>query len=277
MESRLDFKIDLKNFQSCICNIFCTCFNLGKTWWLQPGVDDDTRSPYAAESNNRVPQVIEKCSVIPLKLSTKAIVVKHNLLKPKTNIRAFGDSLLHCMDLPTVKLATGALIQLHKCYGSSMFMPALFPLKNFNTVFNSINFSFTNVLVIQFSSTDLTNCPIGVSDEYKNHRHRAIKSNQNMFGSIFKIALEHPHLKIVVFLRPPRTNKLSKLNQFANKNAVACFKSSTFHRKEMIFISEHKHLEIKEDMLLLQPPVDQGGPVPEGGQRAVRRNTLPGS
>ena len=67
MESRLDFKIDLKNFQSCTCIISCSRCNLGKTWWLQPGVDDDTRSPYAAESNNRVPHLIEKCSVIPLK------------------------------------------------------------------------------------------------------------------------------------------------------------------------------------------------------------------
>ena len=60
--------------------------------------------------------------------------------------------------------------------------------------------------------------------------------------------MEHPHLKIVVFLRPPRTDKLSKLNQFANKNATAYFKSSTFHRKDMIFISEHKHLEHEEDI-----------------------------
>ena len=41
----LDFKIDLKNFKSCTCKLLtCTCFNMGKIWWLQPGVEGNTRA-----------------------------------------------------------------------------------------------------------------------------------------------------------------------------------------------------------------------------------------
>ena len=120
-------------------------------------------------------------------------------------------------------------------------MPALLPLKKFNTLLHNVDFSFTDIVVLQFSSTDLTNCPLGVFESYQ--QQRAILSNQNMFGSIFKVVLEYPHLKIVVFLRPPRTDIFNELNQFASNHAKAYFSSSTFHKKEMIYIDEHKHLE----------------------------------
>ena len=159
-------------------------------------------------------------------------------------------------------------------------MPVLLPLKKFNTLLHNVDFSFTDIVVLQFSSTDLTNCPLGVSEGYQ--QQRAILSNQNMFGSIFKVVLEYPHLKIVVFLRPPRTDIFNELNQFANNHAKAYFSSSTFHKKEMIYIDEHKHLEHEGyvpgdsiycccsscscNLLLLQPPLHKGAEVPEGGR-----------
>ena len=177
------------------------------------------------------------------------------------------------MDIPTVKWATGAHIQLHKCYGSSVFMSALFPLQNFNTLLTQC------WLLLHWRcrlTVLLTNCPLGVSEGYQ--QQRAILSNQNMFGSIFKVVLEYPHLNIVIFLRPPRTDMFNKPICQQPGQGLFLILDIPQERNDLYWCAQapgtwrrraRRQYILLLLLLLLQPPLNKEGTVPEGGRWQV--------
>ena len=98
-----------------------------------------------------------------------------------------------------------------------------------------------NSLVIQASSTDLTNYKSETNKEKQ--RQIAQTSNANMLSVATTATANHPEVKkVVVFERTPRFDELQELNDFANKDLHAQWLQCDKQFKDKIVIGKHNLL-----------------------------------
>jgi hypothetical protein len=131
-----------------------------------------------------------------------------------------GDSISHHVDTDKLEEATKMEITKFKAYGTQYNTNQRFPEKNFSAVVpQALGKVECNILILQSSSTDLTNLRDGNKDYMEQEVHR---SNVAMLHVCEAALTQHTMLeKVILMERAPRYDRLHMLNIFANRDLQA--------------------------------------------------------
>ena len=137
--------------------------------------------------------------------------------RKKSNVCLVGDSIAHNVDVKQLEKDSNSLITKRKAYGSVEDSVSMFPKKNLSDVvpqelvrkYNQTGLDF-DVLIIQASSTDITNLDTNVNamENMEYLKQSAAVSSTNIFN-VATYSLKHTNVKKVIIMeRIPRYDRV---------------------------------------------------------------------
>ena len=170
--------------------------------------------------------------------------VQHEMQSHASSILFMGDSIFRNVYMEKIEKQAKAKVTVVKAYSSTYDNNKKNKFKSSNftdLVPKELNKAKYNSLVIQASSTDLTNYKSETNKEKQ--RQIAQTSNANMLSVATTATANHPEVKkVVVFERTPRFDELEELNDFANKDLHAQWLKCDKQFRDKIIIGKHNLL-----------------------------------
>ena len=151
-----------------------------------------------------------------------------------------GGSITHNIDWDALGKVTNSTIRRKKAYGSTYASSQRFPESNFEDVVPSeLRKDNYDILVMQASSTDLTNLPENASRGLQSASARI--SSRNMVRIATEAARNNPNLKWVILMeRIPRYDEKTELNEYANRILHETNQEPNYPASDKVFIGRHE-------------------------------------
>ena len=175
--------------------------------------------------------------------------------RKKLNVCLVGDSIAHNVDIKQLEKESNFLITKLKAYGSVEDSVSMFPKKNLSDVvpqelvrkYNQTGLDF-DVLIIQASSTDITNLDTNVNamENMEYLKQSAAVSSTNIFN-VATDSLKHTNVKKVIIMeRIPRYDRV-EVDPSSLKSGLSEYSNGILHQlwlqselKDKIIIGKHE-------------------------------------